>query len=217
MYKLLWFLNNIILLVNKKIVVLRFRVLESNCETLWCHCSPNENISTAIYGLYHPWKTLCSNVGNEFTLLLSSCSNNSERLISKSALIKPINKCSRFYYHILFADNYALVHKCSLPDISIFLSPTSEKLSSSSWLVLNLIPWFPSSFGRLAHNKSISTGRSPVGKDGLQPSQALFCQPHPNCGICSASPLSSSLTVGHVQFHAYLLTELCAFKPHWCH
>lgn len=147
----------------------------------------------------------------------SSCSNNSERLISKSALIKPINERSRFYYHILFADNYALVHKCSLPDISIFLSHTSEKLSSSSWLVLNLIPWFPSSFGRLAHNKSISTGRSPVGKDGLQPSQALFCQPHPNCGICSASPLSSSLTVGHVQFHAYLLTELHAFKPHWCH
>lgn len=74
----------------------------------------------------------------------------------------------------------------------ISLSDRSEELSSGSWLVLNLIPWFPSSFGRLAHYKIISTGHSPVGNDGLQPSQALFCQPHPNRGICSASPLSSS-------------------------
>lgn len=74
----------------------------------------------------------------------------------------------------------------------ISLSDRSEELSSGSWLVLNLIPWFPSSIGRLAHYKSISTGHSPVGKGGLQPSQALFCQPQPNRGICSAFPLSSS-------------------------
>lgn len=178
-----------------------------------CHCPLTEKTSAqhlepAIYYL-QPWKTLCSNVGNEFTLLPSSHIFNFVRLISKSALIKPIRYW--FYYHILFADNYASVHKCSLPDISISLSDIAEELSSSSWLVLNLIPWFPSSFGRLAHNKSISTGHSPVGKDGLQPSQALFCQPHPNCSICSASPLSSSHDGGSRS------VPLHTFKPHWCH